>query len=326
MSGKADYVSFSDGQPDFQREENLALTSSLEDSLEARNWKPGCKIPRARIVESFSGLSKQVGFDGRDLDSTTEGQDNQQDFIGDEKTPIFNFPAGANAGSLIHDVFEHLEFSDSLNWEGFIEEKLKEHQYDSKKWKSVILGMVEKVMRTELEPGFSLNKLEREDHLEEMEFHFPMATGFLPELSCSLPDSSFLKKYLKRLNHEDCLRIEESGYLKGLVDLIFRANGKYYVLDWKSNKLGGNAEGFRKNEMEKEMLTHHYVLQYHLYVVAVHRFLVSRMPNYSYERNFGGVYYLFVRGIKVGSENGIYFDLPDLETVRILENFLVAGK
>jgi exodeoxyribonuclease V beta subunit len=74
------------------------------------------------------------------------------------------------------------------------------------------------------------------------------------------------------------------------------------------------------------MLTHHYVLQYHLYVVAVHRFLLSRMKDYSYERNFGGVYYLFVRGMNVGSENGIYFDLPDLETVRILENFLVPGK
>ena len=108
-----------------------------------------------------------------------------------------------------------------------------------------------------------------------------------------------------------------------MVDLIFRVSGKYYVLDWKSNKLGGNPEGFGAKEVEKEMLTHHYVLQYHLYVVAVHRFLSSRMNDYSYERNFGGVYYLFVRGMKVGSENGIYFDLPDLETIEALENFLV---
>ena len=325
LSGQAEYVSFSDGQSDFQGEGNPVLANSQDDSLEARHWDPDCKIPRAKIVESFSGLSKQVGFDGRDLDGVTEEKGLQEDFLGEEKTPIFKFPAGANAGSFMHDVFEHLEFSDSSNWESFIEEKLKEHQYDSKKWTSVILGMVEEVMGTELEPGFSLNKLEKEDRLEEMEFHFPMAPGFLPELAGSLPDSSILKKYLVRLNPYDCRRIEESGYLKGLVDLTFRLNGKYYVLDWKSNKLGGSAEGFGVKEMEKEMLTHHYVLQYHLYVVAVHRFLQSRMKDYSYQRNFGGAYYLFVRGMSVGSENGIYFDSPDLETVRILENFLVSG-
>ena len=244
LSGQAEYVSFSDGQSDFQGEENPVLVNSQDDSLEARHWEPDCKIPRAKIVDSFSGLSKQVGFDGRDLDGISEGQDKQQDFLGEEKTPIFKFPAGANAGSFMHGVFEHLEFSDSSNWEGFIEEKLKEHQYDSKKWTSVILGMVKEVMGTELEPGFSLNKLEKEDRLEEMEFHFPMAPGFLPELAGSLPDSSILKKYLVRLNPYDCRRIEESGYLKGLVDLTFRVNGKYYVLDWKSNKLGGSAEGF----------------------------------------------------------------------------------
>ena len=93
---------------------------------------------------------------------------------------------------------------------------------------------------------------------------------------------------------DDCKKIEEAGYLNGLIDLIFRANGKIFVLDWKSNKLGGSAESFGEMEMEKEMLIHHYVLQYHFYVVATHRFLSSRMRDYSYERNFGGVYYLFV--------------------------------
>ena len=159
----------------------------------------------------------------------------------------------------MHGVFEHLEFL-TPRIGVFIEEKLKEHQYDSKKWASVILGMV-KSHGYELEQVL-VNKLEKDPW--KMEFHFPMAPGFLPELAGSLPDSSILKKYLVRLNPYDCSRIEESGYLKGLVDLTFRVNGKYYVLDWKSNKLGGSAEGFGVKEMEKEMLTHHYVLQYHL--------------------------------------------------------------
>ena len=74
------------------------------------------------------------------------------------------------------------------------------------------------------------------------------------------------------------------------------------------------------------MLTHHYILQYHLYVVAAHRFLKCRMIDYSYDRNFGGAYYLFVRGMKVGSQKGIYFDLPDLRTIEALESYLVTGK
>ena len=111
-----------------------------------------------------------------------------------------------------------------------------------------------------------------------------------------------------------------------MIDLIFNFNGKYWLLDWKSNKLGGHEDGFGKEQIEHEMMGHHYILQYHLYVVALHRYLQSRKANYDYEKDFGGVFYLFVRGMSKGSTNGIYFDLPDLKTVRILEDFLVTGK
>ena len=226
----------------------------------------------------------------------------------------------------MHDLFEHLTFSNSSEWETFISDKLKQHQYDSRKWTTTILGMVSKVMSTELHRGFSLQKLQEHDRLEEMEFHFPMVSGFLPDLTNSLPADGILKRYLTRLNEEDFRRIRTDGYLKGLIDLIFRVNGKYYLLDWKSNKLGAQARGFGQQGVEKEMLTHHYVLQYHFYVVALHRFLRSRMMDYSYERNFGGVYYLFVRGMNPGSKNGIFFDLPDPKTIQVLEDFLIPKK
>jgi exodeoxyribonuclease V beta subunit len=326
LGGRADYQMFTNEDADFNGEIDITQDTGTVNLLEEETWNADCNIPNAKIVESFSGLTRQVGFDGRDLDGLSDGEDQQEDFMGEEKTPIFKFPAGANAGNFMHDVFEHLDFSDSSNWETFIGDTLKRHQYDSKKWTGIILGMVEQVLCTELQPGFSLQNLEKTDRLEEMEFHFPMAPGFLPELADSLPEGTILKKYLTRLNREDCRRIEGDGYLKGLIDLTFRANGKYYVLDWKSNKLGGRKEGFGDNEIEREMLTHHYVLQYHLYVVALHRFLLSRMKDYSYERNFGGVYYLFVRGMSEGSKNGIYFDLPDFNTVQALEDFLVSKK
>ena len=94
------------------------------------------------------------------------------------------------------------------------------------------------------------------------------------------------------------------------------------MLDWKSNKLGGSSEGFdpRKLRGNAHPSLH---FAYHLYAVAAHRFLKYRMMDYSYERNFGGAYYLFVRGMKVGSEKGIYFDLPDLRTIEALKAILL---
>ena len=154
------------------------------------------------------------------------------------------------------------------------------------------------------------------------EFHFPFPQAFAGSgQACSRRFET--EKYLDRISKDDCQRIEGEGYLKGLIDLTFNKDGKYYLLDWKSNKLGGFTDGFGEMEVEKEMFTHHYVLQYHLYTVALHRFLQSRLRDYTYDRHFGGVYYLFVRGMKTGSDRGIFYDLPDLETVQTLENFLL---
>ena len=75
-------------------------------------------------------------------------------------------------------------------------------------------------MTAELEPGLSLAGLDKGDRLEEMEFHFPLAQGSLYELASLLPTGSILHKYLTGLNDDDCIRIEEGGYLNGLVDLF----------------------------------------------------------------------------------------------------------
>ena len=176
--------------------------------LQSESWDENRKIPDAKIVESFSGLSKQVGFDGRDLDGTDDGQWEQEDGMAVENQPIFKFPAGANAGNFMHDVFEHLNFTDSSGWKEFISKKLDDHQFDSRQWAPVILDMVHQVMGTELEQGFCLNLLKNTDRLEEMEFYYPVSSGFLPELAQHLPSHSKLKKYLDRIRADECMRIE----------------------------------------------------------------------------------------------------------------------
>jgi exodeoxyribonuclease V beta subunit len=326
LGGRAEYILFAANQQKKSNFENVETNATSLTELQAETWDQNRKIPDAKIVESFSGISKQVGFDGRDLDSSEEEQGQQENFVGEEKSPIFKFPAGANAGNFMHDVFEHLNFSDPSSWEEFISNKLKDHQFDSRQWTPAIHDMVKQVMETELEQGLCLNLLKKSDRLEEMEFHFPVSSGFLPDLAKHVPEHSKFKKYLDRISADEFRGIEGDGYLKGLIDLTFRKDGRHYILDWKSNKLNGTSEGFGPKEIESEMLTHHYVLQYHIYTVALHRFLRSRMKGYSYEKNFGGIYYLFVRGMKKGSNRGIFYDLPDLETVQALEKFLVSDQ
>jgi exodeoxyribonuclease V beta subunit len=76
------------------------------------------------------------------------------------------------------------------------------------------------------------------------------------------------------------------------------------------------------------MAREHYLLQYHLYAVALHRYLQLRKPGYSYEKHFGGIYYLFLRGLGrlPGNRNGIFFDRPDIGRITRLCGLLTDKK
>ena len=80
--------------------------------------------------------------------------------------------------------------------------------------------------------------------------------------------------------------------------------------------------------MQHAMAEHHYILQYHLYTVALHRYLKWRIPSYNYERDVGGVYYLFLRGMSPtsGPERGVYFDQPSSTLIHALDSLLMGAK
>jgi exodeoxyribonuclease V beta subunit len=92
------------------------------------------------------------------------------------------------------------------------------------------------------------------------------------------------------------------GMLKGFIDLVFATNGRYYLLDYKSNWLG-KTRGLYPGGDGQAMRTHRYDLQYQLYSLALHRYLRHRIADYDYERHFGGVIYLFLRGMD-GQDGG----------------------
>ena len=116
------------------------------------------------------------------------------------------------------------------------------------------------------------------------------------------------------------------GLVTGVIDLVFEHQGKYYLADYKSNYLGASLEDYSSDNLLRAILDRRYDLQYLLYSIALHRYLSQRVADYTYERHFGGVYYLFIRAMRSehGPAYGVYFDLPDFDDLGALDVLLTA--
>jgi len=84
-------------------------------------------------------------------------------------------------------------------------------------------------------------------------------------------------------------------------------------------------EDYGQESLELAMKKEFYVLQYHIYTLALDQYLNLRLPNYSYEKHFGGVFYIFLRGVdpESGLDYGIYRDLPSPELIGVLREELI---
>lgn len=109
-----------------------------------------------------------------------------------------------------------------------------------------------------------------------------------------------------------------NGMFKGFVDLAFEYDGRYYVADYKSNWLGPDDQAYSELAMEGAILDHRYDLQYVLYLLALHRQLRARLPDYDYDRHVGGAVFLFLRGVHALSQ-GLYFIKPPRALIERLD-------
>lgn len=124
-----------------------------------------------------------------------------------------------------------------------------------------------------------------------------------PEMAFTLPVKALASQRLDRLTQQYLWpgspraalpQQAIQGMLTGFIDLLFCHQGRYFVLDYKSNRL----PGYSATQMQQAMLTHRYDLQAALYVLALHRLLRSRLgPSYDYDIHVGGALYLFLRGV-----------------------------
>ena len=221
---------------------------------------------------------------------------------------IYSFPKGAQAGTFLHELFELIDFTDCPpdQLQSLLEERCLLAGYDEL-WIPVLQQLVVDVLNCPLdETGLSLSKIGNQQKLVEMEFMLPCKGLDAKALSRIISQHDPLSVNAGELDFD---RLK--GMLKGFIDLIFEYQGRYYVLDYKSNHLGADSALYRPELLAGAMLDHRYDLQYQLYSLALHRFLASRIPDYDFEQHFGGVYYLFLRGMRSEQpDNGVFFCRP----------------
>ncbi|WP_245869301.1 PD-(D/E)XK nuclease family protein, partial [Vibrio fujianensis] len=162
--------------------------------------------------------------------------------------------------------------------------------------------------------ALSLNQMAPTQRLTEMEFLLPIELLTAPELNRMAHRYDPLSAQAGELGFYPV-----QGMLKGFIDLVFEYKGKYYLLDWKSNHLGDERQAYQGESLERAMVEHRYDLQYQLYTLALHRFLRSRLADYDYQVHFGGVYYLFLRGMDGQSPCGVFYAKPSFEFIQSLE-------
>ncbi|WP_251975716.1 exodeoxyribonuclease V subunit beta [Salinicola avicenniae] len=109
-----------------------------------------------------------------------------------------------------------------------------------------------------------------------------------------------------------------NGMLKGFIDLVAEHDGRFHVLDWKSNHLGADDAAYTEAAMRDAVLEKRYDVQYCLYLLALHRLLESRLPDYEIERHLGGALYVFLRGTQAPSR-GVHVERPPSALILALD-------
>ena len=110
--------------------------------------------------------------------------------------------------------------------------------------------------------------------------------------------------------------------LMGFADLVFEHEGRYWVLDYKSNYLGAGDQSYEHSALTRAMADHRYDMQAAIYMLALHRLLKQRLGHsYDPTTQLGGAVYLFLRGIN-GPERGVYLVPPSLPVLEGLEAML----
>ena len=284
-----------------------------------------------RWVTSFTSLTQGRTIEAPDHDA------GDRDALSPEDVPapqpgaaagrnVYTFPRGAQAGTCLHAIFEQVDFEhlDRAALERVTSKELAAHGFDTV-WLKTIADMVQSVVDTPLdESGMTLGAVSRARRLDELEFYYPIGALSDTGLRRILLTGGFPDDIRERIG--SLAFRPTQGYMRGFIDLVFEHAGRYYLADYKSNWLGATPEAYLPPALARAMGREAYYLQYLVYCVALHRYLGARVPGYRYDSHFGGVRYLFVRGMRPATGAcGVYSDKPAEALIEALDAYLRDG-
>ncbi|MBN2467531.1 MAG: exodeoxyribonuclease V subunit beta, partial [Deltaproteobacteria bacterium] len=288
-------------------------------------------------VTSFSALLSGSAFRGKrpDRDAICRSVDGTNRVIeevsaGDDPAGVFAFPRGIRAGSCLHGILEHFDFQeeDVSFLQKMVADKLKEYGFEHM-WEGAVCRMIRNVVSTPLDEhrkDLRLASISWRDRLNELEFYFPLRLITSKKLQDLFARFGGFKPATDFSEHLERLYFGQvKGFVKGFIDMVFRFEGRFYLVDWKSNFLGNRVDDYDEAGLAVVMNQEFYILQYHLYALALDQYLRARIKGYDYEEHFGGVYYIFLRGVDParGSRYGIYRDKPAGELIAALSDNLL---
>ena len=230
-------------------------------------------------------------------------------------------PAGARFGNLIHDALETLPFAE-LATAGARTAELKHlcRRYGATGSVVTVQALLATIVTSRLSPvadGFCLSELGGKMLVSEMPFYFHMRHLDTRKVNTVLAGQPGVIPLATRTMQ---------GYLTGFIDLFCCHRGRYYLLDYKTNYLGDRLDDYRPERLEAAMASHNYGLQYWIYTLVLHRYLAGALSDYRFERDFGGVFYLFVRGMTPAIPgHGVFSAMPPLAVLEQLDE-AIGGK
>lgn len=316
-----------------------ADSTPYQPQLPERHWKPALQ-PQRRLhsrwwTASFSALTRELGHAAPHATDPGDDRDARiDDALIDSATPAAasaeqsatlrynDFPAGSSYGTLLHDLlewqFEHGwpiagDVAASREWTALLQMKAQRLKLDAEH-SGVLDGWLQQVVQTPLPlrgaaRPLVLAGLDPQKAWAEMSFTLPVHAVAANQL-----DALIDQHVLPGQPRSPLQPLQLEGMLIGFMDMVLEHQGRYFVLDYKSNRLASYAG----TALQDAILQHRYDVQYTLYTLALHRLLRSRLPDYDYDQHVGGAIYLFLRGVDQPG-HGVFVDRPPRELIEALD-------
>ena len=262
---------------------------------------------RTRQLETYWQMSSYTALSSLSLKDVPElPQDKVQEYQLPDMPDSSEeqLPKGPHTGNVVHDLLEKTNFRALARGEDIsVTRDQACLRYGLKLDQPEILdNLLKKAVQTPLseqDSTFCLANVAERQCLKEMPFFLSLDTIHVSRINSILQGSPAFQPLSNKLMQ---------GYLTGFIDLVCEYQGRYYVMDYKTNSLAD----YRTETLVHAMREHNYGLQYWIYTLVLHLYLQNRLPEYNYKNHFGGVRYLFVRGMEPEQAmSGVFQDTPD---------------